>query len=56
MTRFHSGGQRSGHRRYGLGLALVNDIADRYGGRLQVDSAPGRGAAFTLVLPRGTEK
>ncbi|QUQ63989.1 sensor histidine kinase [Kutzneria sp. CA-103260] len=51
-TRFHSGGQRSGRRRYGLGLALVNDIADRYGGRLEADSEPGRGATFTLVLPR----
>ena len=54
MTRFHSGGQRSGRRRYGLGLALVNDIADRYGGRLEADSQPGRGATFTLVLPRAT--
>ncbi|GAA3434916.1 sensor histidine kinase [Kutzneria kofuensis] len=52
MTRFHSGGQRSGRRRYGLGLALVNDIADRYGGRLEADSRPGHGATFTLVLPR----
>jgi len=54
MTRFHSGGQRSGRRRYGLGLALVNDIADRYGGRLEANSEPGRGAVFTLVLPRAT--
>ena len=54
MTRFHSGGQRSGRRRYGLGLALVNDIADRYGGRLEANSEPGRGATFTLVLPRAT--
>ena len=52
MTRFHSGGQRSGRRRYGLGLALVNDIADRYGGRLDATSAPGQGAAFTLTLPK----
>ncbi|MFC0541867.1 sensor histidine kinase [Kutzneria chonburiensis] len=54
MTRFHSGGQRSGRRRYGLGLALVNDIADRYGGRLEAESRPGHGATFTLVLPRVT--
>jgi signal transduction histidine kinase len=54
FTRFHSGGQRSGRRRYGLGLALVNDIADRYGGRLEASSEPGRGATFTLVLPRAT--
>jgi signal transduction histidine kinase len=54
ITRFHSGGQRSSRRRYGLGLALVNDIADRYGGRLDADSSPGHGATFTLVLPRAT--
>jgi two-component system OmpR family sensor kinase len=52
LIRFHAGGQRSGRRRYGFGLALVNDIADRYGGRLEADSRPGHGATFTLVLPR----
>ncbi|QUQ65362.1 ATP-binding protein [Kutzneria sp. CA-103260] len=50
-TCFRSGGQRFGRRRYGLGLALVNDIADRYDGRLEADSEPGHGATFTLVLP-----
>ena len=54
FTRFHSGGQRSGRRRYGLGLALVNDIAGRYGGRLEASSEPGHGATFTLVLPRSS--
>lgn len=49
-ARFHSGGHRAGRRRYGLGLALVNDIADRHGGRLRASSRPGRGAIFTLTL------
>jgi hypothetical protein len=30
----------------------VNDIADRYGGRLEADSRPGHGATCTLMLPR----
>lgn len=35
----------------GLGLAIVAEIASAHGGRVEVDSAPGRGATFTIVLP-----
>src|SRR5207237_5371841 len=35
----------------GLGLHIVRDIVIRSGGRITVDSAPGKGAAFTLELP-----
>jgi signal transduction histidine kinase len=35
----------------GLGLAIARRIAEEHGGRLEVASAPGRGAAFTLTLP-----
>lgn len=38
----------------GLGLAIVRRLAQRMGGRVTVQSAPGEGAAFTLRIPRRT--
>ncbi len=35
----------------GLGLAIAHSIADKHGGRLTVDSTPGRGSIFRLELP-----
>jgi signal transduction histidine kinase len=40
---------RSGH---GLGLAFVKTVVDSLGGKLQVDSAPGRGTTFMVFLPK----
>ncbi len=54
FARFHSGAQRSGRRGYGLGLALVRDVAVRHGGTVAVTTPPGEpGTEVTLVLPRG---
>ena len=35
----------------GLGLSLVHHIMESHGGSVEVDSAPGQGSTFTLVLP-----
>jgi signal transduction histidine kinase len=36
---------------HGLGLAMCRAIAERHGGRLTAESAPGRGATFRIELP-----
>ncbi len=36
----------------GLGLAMVYAFVRRHGGRIELETAPGRGASFTLWFPR----
>ena len=49
---YRAPGQKSGERSgTGLGLAIVKHIVQRHRGGLAVESAPGRGAAFTVYLP-----
>ena len=52
FQRFYRGGASSQAEGVGVGLYLVRQIAQGQGGYVKVFSKPGRGAKFSLYLPR----
>lgn len=52
FDRFRRGSGSGGTEGSGLGLAIVAAIAHAHGGWVDLESRPGHGAAFTIVIPR----
>jgi signal transduction histidine kinase len=52
FDRFHRGTAASERPGSGLGLSLARELAEVHGGRIEVESAPGRGSTFSVWLPR----
>ena len=51
FRRFSRGGGGRRSEGAGIGLAVVKAIAEAHHGRVELDSSPGRGSTFTLVIP-----
>jgi signal transduction histidine kinase len=52
FERFHRGDPAHGRGGTGLGLAIVRSIVAIHGGRVEIESRPGAGSVFRIVLPR----
>jgi signal transduction histidine kinase len=46
--------EESGEVGTGIGLSIVEQIVAQHGGTIEVESRPGEGSCFTLVLPVST--
>ncbi|MDQ4214606.1 HAMP domain-containing sensor histidine kinase [Microbacterium capsulatum] len=54
FTRFARGPETGRRRGFGLGLALVRDVATRYGGAVGIERTSAEGTTFLLRLPAAT--
>lgn len=52
FERFWRGSDVEGSTGSGIGLAIVAELVKAHGGTVAVDSTPGQGTSFTVLLPR----
>ncbi len=56
FNRFHRiGGTMRGDAAFGLGLPLTRQFVEAHGGKVELDSAPGKGTSVTLTIPRAPQ-
>jgi signal transduction histidine kinase len=51
FDKYFQVGQQARTKGAGLGLAIAREIVEAHGGSIAVDSQPGRGTTFSIVLP-----
>lgn len=54
FERFERAQPRPGQPGFGVGLWIVRRVVEEHGGQVSVESRPGEGATFRVVLPRKT--
>ncbi len=52
FDRFYRGRGTAGMPGTGIGLAMVKSVVERHGGRIELESAPGKGSTFRVRWPR----
>lgn len=55
LDKIHSNQGTCGEKGTGLGLILCNELMQKHGGEIEVNSFPGKGSEFKLIIPATKE-
>ncbi len=51
FNKYYRSPKTAGIKGTGLGLAIVKAVAEAHSGRVEIESKPGKGSVFSLILP-----